>query len=124
MKEFVIFVLVVATLSQADARKVCILFEQKTVPTTTTVSDQVSVTINEVSSSDAQEDIVITLGELTEDISAITADAITETEATTTVSESSNLITDESTPINVCALEGITLFDDQNVSHFLNTLNS
>lgn len=129
MKRLVIFVLLFAFILQSDARKVCILFEQKTVPTTT-ILNQESVTIKE-EILDVQEDVVITLGdilEVTDELpsvmeQAVTVGAVAEevvTENTTDVSEaisSASIVTD-TTPTNICALEGITLFDDQNVSNF------
>ncbi|KAG4071878.1 hypothetical protein HA402_006039 [Bradysia odoriphaga] len=118
MKEFVIFVLLLAILAHGDAKKVCILFEQKVVSTTTTVNDPVSASTSESISSvqddgeitlgtdsSVSNDIVITLGDVSETAEEITVN----TEA---VSVASNVI--ESISTDICALEGITLFDDQN----------
>ncbi|XP_037033118.1 uncharacterized protein LOC119072075 [Bradysia coprophila] len=119
MKEFVIFVLLLAIFAHGDAKKVCILFEQKVVSTTTTVDDPVSASTSESISSvqddgeitlgtdsSVSDDIVITLGDVSE-----TAEEIT-TVNTEAVSVASNVI--ESISTDICALEGITLFDDQN----------
>lgn len=120
MKGFVIFVLLFASVAHGDAKKVCILFEQKAVATTTTVIEPTSASTSEsVSSvqeggeitlgtdSSVQDDIVITLGSETE-----TTEEITATEAASVPSIAS--LVSEST--DICALEAITLFDDQNVS--------
>lgn len=125
MKQLVIFGLLFAFTLQGDARKVCILYEQKFVPTTTILNNQESVTIKE-EILDVQEDIIITLGEIlevTNETSSVTEEAVAEkavAEKTPDVSEaiSSASIVTASKPTNICALEGITLFDDQNVSNF------
>lgn len=103
-----IFALLIV-LSPGDAKKVCILYEQKPVPTSISVSDQASVTINE-KSSDTQDDILITIG----DLPGITSEALAETPESTTEVTTSYVTQWQST--NTCSLEGITLFDDQNVS--------
>lgn len=137
MKEFLIFVLLFATCSHGDAKKVCILFEQETVTIASIVSHEESVTVKE-EKLDVQEDIVITLGEIlevTDEISVASVDAVTEDTITEEVltEKTPDVVTEAisvasnaaySKPTNICALEGITLFDDQNVSNSLNTLNS
>lgn len=131
MKQFVIFVILSAFILQGDAKKVCILFEQKNVTAATILNDQESVTINE-EIVEAQNDIVITLGEIsevTDEISTISLETladevVTEGVVTEKVDETPDvsdaitiLLNDtDSKQTNICALEGITLFDDQNVS--------
>lgn len=146
MKQFVIFVLLYALILQGDARKVCILFEQKNVPTDITILDNQESVKTKREISDIQEDIVITIGEhsevtdeiasvteqaitdgsvteeaSTDEIASVTVEAITEevvTEKTHDVSAAISSVSDVSASklTNVCALEGITLFDDQHVS--------
>lgn len=121
MKELVIFVLLLAALPHGDAKRVCILFEQTEVPATTTVNDPASDSTSE-SVSSVQEDIVITLGtdsSVPEDIVITLGDASETTEeiavTTVNVTETVSLASlTESISTDICALEGITLFDDQN----------
>lgn len=117
MKKFVIVVILCAVFLQGDAKKVCILFEQQNVPISPTISNEGSATIKEEIPS-VEEDIIITLGDLLDVTDVITADAITEevlTEKTPEIISSASDVT-VSKLTNICVLEAITLFDDQNVS--------
>lgn len=141
MKQFLIFVLLLAFNLQGDAKKVCILFEQENVLPITILKNEQSVAVKE-EILDVQEDIVITLGdisevtdeistvtveavkdavsEVTDEVSAVAADATTVTAKPHDVSEAMSLASNvtESKLTNICALEGITLFDHQNVSNY------
>lgn len=114
-----ILLLVFGLLTFASAKKVCFLYEQKTVSTTTVSDKLVSVTTSEYKDSGVQEEIVITLSELSEvaeEITGITTDAILLAESTTENLVSISLAANVNESSSVCLLEAITLFDDQKVS--------
>lgn len=148
MKHFntVIFVLLFLFTLQGDARKVCILYEQKSVPDPTILSEESIVVKREIS--DLNEDIPVLTEEIPPEINdAVTEEAVTEetvTEETVTEALKEEVLTEEAKTEgisevteavaklanisviprsnndnlksnNICALEGITLFDDQNV---------
>jgi len=121
----VIFVILSAFILQGNARKVCILYEQKIIPPATILSEESisSISITEetldgkegVSEVDDQiSDVPETIAETTEEISI----AAQEVESTDTISKISkrSVISSNSyfQSTNNCGLEGITLFDDQN----------
>lgn len=102
MKHFqiVIVVMLFAFSLKGDARKICILYE----PSVTTTEESINNAILDV-----KEDMHILNG--TDELSEVTEETETETEE----AEIPVILNGDLKSSNVCALEGITLFDDQNV---------
>lgn len=122
MKDFkiVIFVMVFAFSLQGDAKKVCILYEQNIVPTSSILSeDSIKNEILDVNEENQISDV-------TDEVS-ITEKGVTDS----ILVDVPVILNSDVKPTSICALEGITLFDDQNVciliilnsrnlSHYLN----